>query len=89
MNQASFDGTEASLMLMTVAYNFLSLFKQIIMGGDVRNRLKTLRNKMPAIPAVVERSANKIIVKMALHMNRRAWMDKLCQRIDLAFVNDG
>ena len=33
MNQACFDGTEASLMLMTVAYNFLSLFKQLIIGG--------------------------------------------------------
>jgi hypothetical protein len=43
MNQTSFDGTEATLMLMSVAYNFLSLFKQIIIGGNVRNKLKTLR----------------------------------------------
>ena len=34
------DGTEATLMLMTIAYNFLSLFKQMIIGGNVRNRLK-------------------------------------------------
>lgn len=32
MNQTSFKGTEASLMLMTIAYNFMSLFKQSIMG---------------------------------------------------------
>ena len=37
MNQESFAGTEATLMLMTVVYNFLSLFKQIIMGGNVQN----------------------------------------------------
>jgi hypothetical protein len=87
MNQASFDGTESSLMLMTVAYNFLSLFKQMIMGDSVRNRLKTLRHKMLAIPALVERSADKTIVKMALHMNRRAWINKLCLRLDLAYAN--
>ena len=85
MNRVSFDGTEASFMLMTIAYNFLSLFKQLIMGGKVRNRLKTLRNKMLAIPAIVEQSA----IKMALHMSRRSWIDRLWQRIDIAFESTG
>jgi NADH:ubiquinone oxidoreductase subunit len=89
MNQTSFDGTEASLMLMTIAYNFLSLFKQLIVGGNVRNRLKTLRHKILAIPAIVEQSDNKTIVKMALHMNRRTWIDKLCRQIDSTYARDG
>ena len=89
MNQASFDGTEATLMLMTVAYNFLSLFKQLIIGGNVRNRLKTLRHKILAIPAIVEHSNDRTIVKMAIHMNRRAWITKLCQQIDDAYWQDG
>jgi hypothetical protein len=89
MNQASFDGTEASLMLMTIAYNFLSLFKQVIIGGNVRNRLKTLRTKMLAIPAIVEQSGDTSIVKMALHINRRAWISRLCDRIDTEFVPTG
>jgi len=89
MNQASFDGTEATLMLMTVAYNFLSLFKQLIIGGNVRNRLKTLRLKILAIPAVVEHANDKTIVKMALHMNRRGWISKLCQQIDDTYCRDG
>ena len=89
MNQASFDGTEASLMLMTIAYNFLSLFKQVIIGGNVRNRLKTLRTKMLAIPAIVERSEDKTIVKMALHMNRRSWISRLCDRIEAEYLHTG
>jgi hypothetical protein len=89
MNQASFDGTEATLMLMTVAYNFMSLFKQIIIGETVRNRLKTLRMKILAIPAIVERSNDKTLVKMALHMNRRAWINKLCRQIDELYCDDG
>lgn len=82
INMASFNGTEASLMLMTIAYNFLSLFKQVIIGGDVRNRLKTLRHRMLAIPAVIEQHKDKTVVKMALHINRRNWITKLCCRID-------
>jgi len=89
MNQACFDGTEASLMLMTVAYNFLRLFKQLIIGGNVRNRLKTLRHKILAIPAIVEHSLDKTVVKMALHMSRRAWVSRICQQIDIVFNDTG
>ncbi|MDR0414574.1 MAG: hypothetical protein LBH84_04070 [Prevotellaceae bacterium] len=85
MNQASFDGTEASLLLMTIAYNFMSMFKQIAIGGEVRNRLKTLRHKILAIPAIIECAADKTIVKMALHINRRSWIRKLCDNIELSY----
>jgi hypothetical protein len=37
----------------------------------------------------VERSADKTIVKMALHMNRRAWIDKLILKVDAAFADTG
>jgi hypothetical protein len=85
MNQASFDGAESSLLLMTIAYSFMSLFKQVIIGGEVRNRLKTLRHKIVAIPAISECSADKTIVKMALHINRRNWLRKLCDNIELFY----
>ena len=84
-----FDGTEATLMLMTVAYNFLSLFKQLIMGGNARNRPKNLRHKMLAIPAIIEHANDKTIVKMALHMNRRTWMSRLCLKLDDTFAGTG
>ena len=77
MNQDGFDGTEACLLLMTIAYNFMSLFKQFVINEKVRNRLSTLRYKMLAIPAYIEEHSNKTIVKMALQMNRRAWIRKL------------
>jgi hypothetical protein len=89
MNQADFDGTEAALLLMTVAYNFLSLFKQLIIGGNVRNRLRTLRHKMLAIPSMVEKSGDRIIVRMAVQMNRRNWIAKLCDRIQVQFCQSG
>lgn len=62
INQNIFDGTEASLKFMTIAYNFMSLFKQVIINEKNRNRLSTLRYKMLAIPAFVEQSKNKMLV---------------------------
>ena len=61
MNEQSFDATEASLLLMTIAYNFMSLFKQVIIGGNVRNRLSTIRYKILAIPSAIQNSGNKIV----------------------------
>ncbi|MDR1866164.1 MAG: transposase [Bacteroidales bacterium] len=59
INQTDFEATEAAFLLLTVACNFLSLCKQVIIGGNVRNRLKTLRYRMPAIPAIMEQSEIK------------------------------
>ena len=66
MNQGGSDGTETTLILMTIAYNFMSLFKQFVIGEKVRNRLSTLRYKMLAIPSYIEESGNKTILKMEL-----------------------
>jgi hypothetical protein len=82
MNEQSFDATEASLLLMTIAYNFMSLFKQVIIGGNVRNRLSTLRYKILSIPSAIQNSGKSIIVNMALQLNRRMWIKKLWDKTD-------
>jgi uncharacterized protein YecT (DUF1311 family) len=60
----------------------MSLFKQVIIGEKVRNRLSTLRYKMLAIPANIEESGNDVILKVALQMNQRAWIRKLWEKTD-------
>lgn len=80
MNQDSFESTEAALLLMTIAYNFMSLFKQFVINEKVRNRLSTLRYKLLAIPAYIDESTDKVIVKMALQMKRKAWIKKLWEK---------
>ncbi len=77
MNQASFDGTEASMGFMSKAYNFMSLLRQCVIGEKVRNRLSTLHYKMLAIPTMVEQNGDATTIKMALQMRRRAWIAKL------------
>jgi len=79
MNQASFEGTEATLLLMTIAYNLMSLFKKFIINEQIRQRLQSLRYKILAIPSFLE---NNNIIKMALHLNRRAWIKSLWDKLD-------
>jgi len=88
MNEQSFNATEASLILMTIAYNFMSLFKQLIIAGNVRNRLATLRYKLLAIPSIIKNSENSVIVNMALQMNRRIWIKKLWDKTENIYIND-
>lgn len=82
MNQESFDGTEASLILMTIAYNLMSLFKQMIIGEKVRQRLSSLRYKLLAIPSYISKKNDKIILNMALQMNRLCWIRKIWEKTD-------
>jgi hypothetical protein len=82
MNGQSFDGTEASLILMTVACNFMSLFEQLVIGGKTGNRLSTIRYKLLAIPSTIKKSGNGLIVTMALQMQRRAWIKQLWKAIN-------
>ncbi len=77
INQESFDGTEATLNFLTIAYNIMSLFKNVIISEKVKNRLSTLRHKMLAIPSYLEKRGNEIILKMALQMHRRNWIRKI------------
>ena len=44
---------------------------------------------MLAIPSIIENSSDRIIVKMALDMNRRNWIAKLCDRIHVQFQQSG
>jgi len=73
--------TAVCIVSINLAYNFLSLFKQLVIEG-------TVRHKMLAIPATVQRTAGTLHVKMALHMNRRSYIPKLFKQIDLAYVRD-
>lgn len=80
LNQTSFDGTEASLVVMSIAYNFMSLFRQVVIPEKVKNRLSTLRYKLLAIPSLIEKNAQSTIVKMAVQMRRRQWIQSLWDR---------
>ena len=77
-----FWATEASLTMVMLAYNFMSLFRQvalrhsIISGGkDVQHTLNTLRLKLFAKAGYIGTEGRKNVLKLAVAMRHRVWFD--------------
>jgi len=70
-NQREFYATEATLQFVMIAYNLMSLFRQVILRGKVQPRLKTLRYQIFAIGSYLVRDGNTRILNLSLAMKRR------------------
>lgn len=77
INQHSFDATETTINFIMVAYNLMSLFKQVILQGKVKPTLKTLRYKCLGIGSYLVQNGRERILKMSLSMKRRSWITHL------------
>jgi hypothetical protein len=76
-NQQNFYATEAALNFVMIAYNFISLFRQVIMNTKVHEQMKTLRYKVFAIGGYIIKNGNQRILKLSLAMKRREWFTGL------------
>lgn len=76
-NLKNFDATEAALNWVMMAYNFISLFRQVVLNTKVEQRMKTLRYKVFAIGGYVIKNGNQKILKLSLAMKRREWFTGL------------
>jgi len=72
-NMKSFYGTEAALNMVMLAYNLMSLFRQMILQEKTQAKLSTLRYRLFAIGGYMVKDGNKRILKLSLAMKRRAW----------------
>ena len=83
-----FWATEASLNTALFAYNLMSLFRQAVLrasvlkGGsqDVQHTLKTLRYKLFAKAGYTTTEGRKDLLKLAIAMRQREWMEGLWDR---------
>lgn len=76
-----FWATEASFRFIMVAYNLLSLFRHFALNHYNRATLKTLRVHCFALGAWQVNHANKKVLKIALPVKRRPWMDGIFAKI--------
>jgi hypothetical protein len=85
-NMKDFWATEATLNTVMLAYNLMSLFRQVLLkstvvrGGvttPIQHTLQTLRYKLFARPAYVTTESRKPILNMAIAMQQREWMKGL------------
>lgn len=74
---SKFWATEAAFRFTMVAYNLLSLFRQIVLRQRNHSTLATLRFKCFALGAWVTAHSGKRILKLSIARQRRSWLDGL------------
>jgi len=81
MNQNSFDATETTMNFIMIAYNLMSLFKQVVIPTKAKPMLKTIRYTTN-IGSYIVKSSRERVLKMSLQMKRRKWITQLWSNIE-------
>lgn len=85
-NMKDFWATEAALNTVMLAYNLMSLFRQVLVKSvvmkkgasvPIQHTLQTLRFKLFAKPAYITTQSRKPILNLAMAMQKRQWMQGL------------
>jgi len=76
-NLQNFFATEAALCIVMMAYNIISLFRQVVLNTKVHEQMKTLRYRVFAIGGYIIKNGNQRILKLSLAMKRREWFTGL------------
>jgi hypothetical protein len=58
-----------------LAYNLMSLFRQVVVCSKVQPTLKTMRYKVFAAGGYLVKNGNKRILKLCIAMRRRQWFE--------------
>jgi hypothetical protein len=72
-----FFATEASFRFIMIAYNLISLFRQLVLKEKNQSTLSSIRFKCFALGSWISRHANQRTLKIALAREKRAWLDGL------------
>ena len=84
-NMRDFWATEAALNTVMLAYNLMSLFKQVLLkssavkhsSNTIQHQLQTLRYKLFAKAGYITTESRKPILNMVVAMQARAWIEGL------------
>jgi hypothetical protein len=77
----NFYATEASMRMVMIAYNLMSLFRQVTHQNQAQPKLSTLRFNCFAVGSWLVKEGNKLILKMAVPLKRRKWYEGLFSSI--------
>ena len=81
-NLKDFFATEAALRFVNLAYNIISLFRQVSSEKPKHQRLQTLRLNCYAVGAWMTKNGNSKVLKMAVPIKKRKWMDGIFAKVD-------
>lgn len=77
-----FYATEAAFRSVLLAYNLMSLFRQLVLGGVVQQQLNTLRFQCFALGSQLGRNCKNLVLRIGLHPKRRSWLEGLFSKIE-------
>ncbi len=80
-----FWATEAAFRTIMIAYNLMSLFRQVVLKSKSQATLSTLRFKCFALGSWISKHAGKTILNISAIGEKRKWLDGL---FDIARQND-
>lgn len=78
----NFCATETAMRFVMVAYNLMSLFRQLTLQKQPQPRLSTLRFNCFAVGSWIENTGKTAILKMSIPLKRRQWYDTLFSFIE-------
>lgn len=81
-NLKDFYATEAALRMVNLAYNLISLFRHVSSEGSKHQRLQTIRLNCYAVAAWMTKKGNSRVLKMAVPIKKRQWMDGIFSKMD-------
>ena len=81
-NMKDFFATEAALRMVNLAYNMISLFRQVSSEKPKQQRLQTLRLNCYAVGAWMIKKGNSKVLKLAVPIKKRKWMDGIFAKVD-------
>lgn len=73
----NFYATEAAMRMVMMAYNLMSLYRQVTHQKQARPTLATLRFNCFAVGSWIVKQGNKQLLKMSVPLKRRQWFDGL------------
>lgn len=76
-----FYAREDAFRMVVVAYNFLSLFRQVILKQVIQPTLSTIRFECFALGSWIVKRGRKKILKLSVNTKRRAWLDALFSKL--------
>ena len=65
-----------------IAYNLISLFRQVVLQTKTQATLGTIRVQCFALGSWVVKHAGKTTLKMSVALKRRSWLDGLFAKIE-------
>lgn len=73
----SFCATETAMRFVMIAYNLMSLFRQLTHQKQAQPKLSTLRFNCFAVGSWIDKQLETMVLKMSVPLKRRQWYDSL------------